>query len=301
MEKIFVLMGGCSNERAISLDSGRNIAAALRTLGKYEVVETDLEKESLAGVDLSGADKVYIALHGGWGESGGVQAELDKLRIPYTGPGAKASRLAMDKIATKSVLDKCNIPTAPWAVVSPGASACPIALPAVVKPPRDGSSVGISKVSCADDWAKALELAAKAQGGEGDILVEAFIPGREMTVGIVGGQALPAIEIVTPRGWYGYEEKYLSEETRYPFVDAAEAEKLGLASLALEAWEATGCRGVARVDFRISPEGKAYVLELNTSPGFTSHSLVPKAGMKTGLSFAEVCDKILSQASYDHE
>ncbi len=302
MEKIFVLMGGCSSEREISLLSGRNIAEGLRSVGKYEVVEIDLKEESLDGVNLAGASKVYIALHGGWGESGGVQKALDRLGIPYTGPGAKASQIAMDKIATKRILDAHSIPTAPWATVAADAPVCPLALPAVVKPPCDGSSVGITKVSHPEEWRGALEAAAKAMSSNGgEILVEAFIPGREMTVGVVGGEALPAIEIVTPNGWYGYDEKYNSDETRYTFVDEEEAKRLNLSGIAIAACDAIGCRGVTRVDFRVTPEGKVYVLELNTSPGFTSHSLVPKAGMKTGLSFGQVCDLILSKASCDHE
>lgn len=302
MEKIFVLMGGCSSERDISLLSGRNIAEGLRSLGKYEVVEIDLKEESLASVDLSVASKIYIALHGGWGESGGVQKELDRLGIPYTGPGAKASQIAMDKIATKRILDKNSIPTAPWTTVTADAPVCPLALPVVVKPPCDGSSVGITKVSRPEEWRGALAAASSVMSPDSkEILVEAFVPGREMTVGVVGGKALPAIEIVTPHGWYGYDEKYNSNETRYPFVDEEEAKRLKLSEIAIAACDAIGCRGVTRVDFRVTPEGEVYVLELNTSPGFTSHSLVPKAGMKTGLSFGQVCDLILSKASCDHE
>lgn len=296
-KRIAVLMGGTSNEREISLLSGRNIVDALKCLGKYDVIPVILDKDNLDALP-SGVDAAYIALHGGWGESGGVQAALDALRIPYTGPGAEASRIAMDKIKTKLVLEMKGVPTAKWSLASPGTPSSPLPLPVVVKPPCDGSSVGISKVSRPEEWAKALETALAAQGGAGDVIVEEFIPGREMTVGIIGGEALPVIEIVAKGGWYGYEEKYYSEETRYPFF---EDEPLAsrLRETALKAYEALGCRGVTRVDFRVSPLGRCYVLELNTSPGFTSHSLVPTAGMKTGLSFAEVCDKILSQAKFD--
>ena len=168
------------------------------------------------------------------------------------------------------------------------------------EPPRDGSSVGISKVSSPEEWPQALAAARKAQGGRGEVLVEAFVPGRETTVGLIGGQALPAIEIVTPSGWYGYEDKYLSEKTRYPFLEDG-ALCARLKDLAAKTYRAMGCRGVARVDFRVDHDGNCYVLELNTSPGFTAHSLVPKAGMKTGLTFAEVCEKILMEADYDHE
>lgn len=303
MEKIAVLMGGTSSEREVSLVSGRNVAEALASLGKYEVVPVDLKADSLEGMP-EGVSRAYIALHGGWGENGGVQAALDAKKIAYTGPGAMSSRVAMDKIKTKMVLEMKGVPTASWSLASPGTESSPLPLPVVVKPPCDGSSVGISKVSRADEWLPALDAALAAQGGTGEVLVEEFIPGREMTVGIIDGEPLPVLEIVAKNGWYGYDEKYNSNETRYPFygeegsplIPGCPPEKIQ--KMALDAYNALGCRGVTRVDFRISPVGRCYVLELNTSPGFTSHSLVPKAGMKTGISFAEVCDKILSCAKF---
>ena len=303
MEKIAVLMGGTSSEREVSLVSGRNVAEALASLGKYEVVPVDLKADSLEGMP-EGVSRAYIALHGGWGENGGVQAALDAKKIAYTGPGAMSSRVAMDKIKTKMVLEMKGVPTASWSLASPGTESSPLPLPVVVKPPCDGSSVGISKVSRADEWLPALDAALAAQGGTGEVLVEEFIPGREMTVGIIDGEPLPVLEIVAKNGWYGYDEKYNSNETRYPFygeegsplIPGCPPEKIQ--KMALDAYNALGCRGVTRVDFRISPVGRCYVLELNTSPGFTSHSLVPKAGMKTGLSFAEVCDKILGCAKF---
>lgn len=297
MKKIAVLMGGTSNEREISLESGTNVAQALKSLGKYEVIPVILDSDDLSALP-DGIDAVYIALHGGWGENGQLQAELNRLKIPYTGPGAMSSRIAMDKIKTKMVLEMKGVPTAPWSLASQGTPSSPLPLPVVVKPPSDGSSVGISKVTSQDQWAGALETALAAQGGKGEVLVEEFVPGREMTVGVIDGVALPAIEIVAKNGWYGFDEKYKSSETRYPFLeDAALQDRLQ--RLAVEAYNAIGCRSVTRVDFRVSPVGRIYVLELNTSPGFTSHSLVPKAGMKTGLDFPGVCDKILSTANYD--
>ena len=174
----------------------------------------------------------------------------------------------------------------------------PLPLPVVVKPPCDGSSVGISKVSRPEDWRSALDLAFSAQGSENPVLVEEFVPGREFTVAVVDGEAWPVLEIVAPGGWYGYDEKYVSNETRYPFLEEGDlAEKLR--QIAIDAYRAVGCRGVTRVDFRVSPLGRCYVLELNTSPGFTAHSLVPKAGMRTGLTFAGVCDRILQSAATD--
>ena len=292
MKKIAVLMGGDTSEREVSLASGKNVAEALMSLGKYEVIAVDVRGESLASMpdDVEG---VYIALHGGWGENGGVQAALNERKIPYTGPGVHASQIAMDKIKTKMVLEMNQVPTAAWSLANPDTPNSPLPLPVVVKPPADGSSVGISKVTDPSQWKDAL-LNAKAD----PILVEEFIPGREYTVAVLDKVAWPTIEIVTKSGFYGYEEKYNSEETKYPFLeDASLSQKLQ--KLAVDAYAAVGCRGITRVDFRVSPLGRCYVLELNTSPGFTSHSLVPKAGMKTGLSFAEVCDTILQHADYD--
>jgi D-alanine-D-alanine ligase len=307
MKKIAVLMGGKSNEREVSLESGRNVAEALSSLGKYDVIALDLQDENLDALP-DDVDAAYIALHGGWGEDGGVQEALNARKIPYTGPGAFASRIAMDKIKTKLVLQMNGVPTAEWQLAAPDTPSSPLPLPVVVKPPCDGSSFGISKVSSPDQWKPALDAAAEAMGiatdnpgaavSRNQILVEEFIPGREFTVAVVGGEAWPPVEIVAKGGWYGYEEKYVSDDTRYPFLEDGElSEKLK--KTAVEAYNALKCRSVTRVDFRVSPIGRVYVLELNTSPGLTSHSLVPKSGMKTGLTFAEVCDKILSTAAID--
>ena len=289
-------MGGKSSEREVSLNSGKNIAEALASLGTYEVFPIDLTDENLDKLP-EGIDAAYIALHGGWGENGGVQAALDARKIPSTGSGVKASQIAMDKLKTKLVLEMKNVPSAKWDLAHPDTARSPLPLPVVVKPPCDGSSVGISKVSSEDDWPKALAAAFACQSADKPVLVEEFIPGREFTVAVVDGEAWPVIEIVAKGGWYGYEEKYTSEETKYPFLEDGELSQK-LQKLAVEAYHAVGCRGVTRVDFRVSPLGRCYVLELNTSPGFTSHSLVPKAGMKTGLTFAQVCDRILQSAKY---
>lgn len=299
-------MGGRSSEREVSLQSGRNVAEALASLGKYEVVPVDVTDDTLAALPRD-VDAAYIALHGGWGENGGVQAALDALKIPYTGPGVLASQIAMDKVKTKMVLEMKNVPTAKWSLASPDTEKPPLPLPVVVKPPCDGSSVGISKVSTESDWPKARDLAFSAITSSSQVLktsapptvlVEEFIPGREFTVAVVDGKAWPVIEIIAKDGWYGYEEKYTSNETRYPFLEDGELSSK-MQKIAVDAYRAVGCRGVTRVDFRVSPLGRCYVLELNTSPGFTSHSLVPKAGIKTGLTFAGVCDRILQSADYD--
>ena len=297
MRKIAVLMGGTSSEREVSLLSGKNVAEALASLGKYEVQAVDLKSDDLDALP-GGVDAAFVALHGGWGENGGAQAALNALGIPYTGSGVAASQIAMDKVKTKQVLERHGVPTARWALATAGAAVSPLPLPVVVKPPCDGSSVGVTKVAAPQEWAAALEAACACQPQGRPALVEEFVPGREFTVAVVDGEAWPVIEIVAKDGWYGYDEKYRSDETRYPFLEdgALSAE---LRRLAVDAYAAVGCRGVARVDFRVSPEGRCCVLELNTSPGFTAHSLVPKAGIRTGLTFAGVCDRILQGAGCD--
>lgn len=292
MKRIAVLMGGTSSEREISLLSGKNVADALSSLGKYEVIPVDITDNTLDAMPKD-IEAAYIALHGGWGENGGVQAALNALKIPYTGPGVRASRIAMDKVKTKMVLEMRNVPTAKWGLANPDTEKSPLPLPVVVKPPCDGSSVGISKVSSEEQWKPALR-----QAGTDPILVEEFVPGREFTVAVVDGEAWPVIEIVAKGGWYGYEEKYNSNETKYPFLEDGELARK-IQKIAVDAYKAVGCRGVTRVDLRVSPLGRCYVLELNTSPGFTAHSLVPKSGIRTGLTFADVCDRILQSADCD--
>lgn len=304
MKRIAVLMGGTSSEREVSLMSGKNVAEALASLGKYDVIPVDVKDDTLSAMPKD-VDAAYIALHGGWGENGSVQAALNALKIPYTGPGVLASQIAMDKVKTKMVLEMKNVPTAKWGLANPDTEKSPIPLPVVVKPPCDGSSVGISKVSNESEWITSRDLAFSTinpqtlkRSNTQTILVEEFIPGREFTVAVVDGEAWPVIEIVAKGGWYGYEEKYNSDETKYPFLEDDDlAPKMQ--KIAIDAYKAVGCRGVTRVDFRVSPLGRCYVLELNTSPGFTSHSLVPKSGIRTGLTFAGVCDRILKSADYD--
>ena len=294
-KKICVLMGGTSNERDVSLVSGKNVVDALVSLNKYDVIPVVLDRDSVE--DVPDCDACFLALHGGWGESGGVQAALDKRKIPYTGPGAKASQIAMDKVKTKMVLEMNGVPTAKWTLASPGTEASPLPLPVVVKPPCDGSSVGISKVLTAAEWKPALDAALAAQGGKGEVMVEAFIEGREMTVAVIDGAPLPVIEICAKGGWYGYDEKYNSNETRYPFPDDPFLPLVQ--QIAVDAYRACGCRGVTRVDFRIDAKNRPFVLELNTLPGMTGHSLVPKAAQQAGLSFPELCDRMIAAAKCD--
>ena len=296
MKRVAVLMGGTSSERDVSLRSGAAVVEGLRQAG-YEAVPVVLE-ENRIGALPAGVEAVFIALHGGYGENGGVQADLDRLGLPYTGPGAAASRITIDKIATKRVLDAAGVPTAPYEVLPRGCDTTSLPLPVVVKPPRDGSSVGISKVTEPGQWAAALADARKVDP-QGEALVEAFIPGREWTVGVVGYEALPVVEIQAPGGWYGYQAKYTKGLTNYVFPESPEDVPLvaQCQMLALLSFKAVGCRGVSRIDFRVTPDGRPFVLEINTIPGFTATSLLPKAAAKKGMSFSALCARLLACAA----
>lgn len=298
MKKIAVLMGGISNERKISLKSGAAVVRALRESG-CDVISVVLDKESLDALP-AGVDAVFIALHGGYGENGGVQRDLDRRRVPYTGPGRAASRLAMDKVATKRVLERADVPTAPWRLLKVGGSPQHLELPVVVKPPREGSSVGISKVVELTQLNKAMQEACAADPA-GEALVESYVPGREWTVGVLGGEALPVVEIIAPGGWYGFKEKYTEGVTDFAFPDSRrEAELISKAQgYALQAYKALGCRGVSRVDFRVTDGGDLSVLEVNTIPGMTSTSLLPRAAGKAGIKFPDLCLKLIELAAFD--
>lgn len=289
-------MGGTSSEREVSLRSGAAVVEGLREAG-FDVVPVVLDEDRIDSLP-EGVEAVFLTLHGGYGENGGVQADLDRLGMPYTGPGAAASRITIDKVTTKQVLEAAGVPTAPYEVLSQNMETTLLPLPVVVKPPRDGSSVGISKVTEERQWPAALKAARDADP-KGEVLVEAFIPGREWTVGVIGEEALPVVEIQAPNGWYGFEEKYTKGVTNYVFPDSPEDAPLVAKCqvLALLAFKAVGCRGVSRIDFRVTPEGEPYVLEINTIPGFTATSLLPKAAAHKGLSFAALCAKLLEYAA----
>ena len=293
-----VLMGGCSSEREISLTSGHAVVEGLRAAG-YRTTPVILDHESVTG-RLDGMDAAFVALHGGYGENGGVQADLDALRIPYTGSGAAASRMAMCKIATKRRLLEAGIPTAEFEVLPRGADRTHLPLPVVVKPPRDGSSVGISRVIAPADFPAAL-AEARNHDAAGEVLVETYLPGREWTVGIVGEEAFPVIEIRPPDGWYDFKAKYTRGVSQYIFPEgpAIDALTKTCRDLALAAFRVVGCRGMGRVDFRVLPDGRPFVLEINTIPGFTPTSLLPKAAARAGIDFPQLCDRILSLARCD--
>ena len=289
-KKIAVLMGGPSSEREVSLRSGAAIANGLRQKG-YEVTEVDVRGHEL---ELpAGTEAAFIALHGEFGEDGGIQSMLKSQGVPYTGSGVDSSRTAFDKVESKKIFDRQGIPTPGYEVLQRGAKRT-LKLPVVVKPVRQGSSIGLHRVFAESEWAAAFEDALKY---DADVLVEQFIDGRELTVGVVGDQVLPVVEIRAPGGFYDYEAKYTKGKTEYlvPAPITAEETK-ECQSLGLKTFKALNSRGMGRVDVRLTPHGRCYVLELNSIPGFTETSLLPKAARAAGIEFPELCDRILRLA-----
>jgi D-alanine-D-alanine ligase len=292
--RVAVLMGGDSSEREVSLDSGRNVLEALRSRGvKAEPV--DGIPALLEALAANRHDRVFNILHGGAGENGVLQGALEVLGVPYTGSGVLGSALTLDKIRTKKVWLALGLPTPRYARLSRGddvqAATAAIGLPVIVKPACEGSSVGVSRVFKAADLPKAVELAARYPG---ELLVEELISGGgEYTVGVLGEEALPTIRIVPAGEYYDYHAKYVAEDTQYicPGLEGeAEAE---MCALALAAFRAAGSSGWGRVDLMRDAAGRNYLLEVNTTPGMTSHSLVPKAARARGIDFAELVWRVL--------
>jgi D-alanine-D-alanine ligase len=304
--QVAILMGGVSSEREISLKSGQAVTAGLRQAG-YTVAPVVLERAAVPPLP-AWTEAVFLALHGSYGEDGGIQADLDALRMPYTGSGAQASRTAMDKIQTKRILLQHGVPTPRFEVLGPAETRLTnLPLPVVVKPPRDGSSVGVARVNAPDEWRAALD-AARQRDARGEVLVESYIPGREWTVGVLGDQVLPVVEIRAPDGWYGFGAKYgyadaraARPATEYLFpADECDRDLIATCQRqALKAFQAVGCRGLARVDFRVAPDGQPYMLEINTIPGFTATSLLPKAAARAGIGFVDLCARIMETARFD--
>lgn len=290
-QHVAVLKGGFSAEREVSLESGAAIANGLRKAG-YTVTEIDVTAPDFTVP--AGLEAVFIALHGTFGEDGGAQTRLTELGLPYVGADAESSQRSFDKLLTEICLRKAGVPVPESETLRRGDERT-MSLPVAVKPPRQGSSVGCSLVFNESEWIPAL---ADAFQYDDEILVQRFIPGREFTVGVVDGEVLPIVEIVTAAGWYDYTAKYKVDTTRYVIpadLDAKTAARMQ--KTALETFEALGARGFGRVDFRMTPEGEQFVLELNTIPGFTSHSLLPKAAAAAGIEFSALCDRIMKTAS----
>jgi D-alanine-D-alanine ligase len=288
--RVAVLLGGSSSEREVSLDSGRNVLEALQRRG-VDAYAVDgipaLVKELVA----ARCDRVFNILHGhhGGGEDGVLQGLLDAFKVPYTGSNVLGSSLSMDKIRTKQVWLSLNLPTPRYARLTRTddvqAAARWLGLPVIVKPACEGSSVGISRVFTEHDLAGAVALAARY---EGELLMEQLIEGEEFTVAILGDQALPTIRIVPAGSYYDYHAKYVAEDTQYICPGLQGAAEADMRALALDAFRSVGCTGWGRVDVMRDRNGANFLLEVNTAPGMTSHSLVPKAARALGVEFNEL-------------
>jgi D-alanine-D-alanine ligase len=298
--KVGVLFGGIGAERNVSLESGRCVAGALEEAG-FSVVAADVRPDALDVLEDASIDVFFPALHGTFGEDGRLQQILEDKSLLYTGSGPAASRLAFDKMASKKLFKSEGI-TVPCAVEFRGdinVRRLEEQLPHstgkyVVKPIRQGSSVGVSIVSSPRE---ALAAAKNTLAQFGDCMIEEFIAGREFTVGILRGRALPIIEIRTQNAFYDYQAKYVDEQTQFLFetiADSAVVEKISRA--AVDCFRTLGCRHFARVDFVLSQDGIPCALEVNTIPGFTSHSLLPKAAARTGLTMSDLCAGIVETA-----
>ena len=291
--KIVVMLGGPSAERKVSLNSGAGVAKALRSLG-HTVVE--LDPETPDWILPPETDAVFLALHGTYGEDGTVQAQLEKLGVPYTGCDSEASRIAFDKVLTKQRCVAAGVPTAKFLVVESAKTPWPLGWqpPLVVKPVRQGSSVGLQFVERVADWGNALSEALRY---DSQLLVEERIIGRETTVGILDGVALPIVEVCPKAGAYDYRNKYTPGNTEYfcP-ADFDSATTKRIQEVALGAFRAIGGRDYARVDVMVRANGDPVVLEVNTQPGMTETSLLPKAAAAAGIGYAELCQRMIDLA-----
>lgn len=292
--KVGVLFGGVSAEREVSLQSGQAVYTALQSKG-YQVISLDPANKDF-DEQLTTVDVAFIALHGPGGEDGKMQALLEKHGIPYTGSRVTASAVAMDKLATKRVWELAGIPTPPYVELSDESEIDGLALtyPLFVKPATEGSSIGMARVTNANELAVAFQ---NAKPYNGHVLVEQGISGAEFTVAILNGKALAPIKLETEHVFYDYDAKYIANDTRYicPCGLPAESEQL-LRKLAEQAFEAINCQGWGRVDVMQDERGHFYLLEINTVPGMTSHSLVPMAAKAEGINFADLVETILEGA-----
>ena len=308
MGKVGVLYGGRSAEREVSLMSGEGVLAALRARG-IDAHGFDPARQNLAQLAEQGYDRVFIALHGRYGEDGTLQGALEQLGIPYTGPGVMACALSMDKTMSKRVWLAHGLPTPRFMVLEKesdaarlDAAVAELGLPLMLKAPHEGSTIGISKITAAEEMRAGFDNCARY---DDTVLAEEFISGRELTVPVMGAgrdaRALPIVEIRAPQGNYDYEHKYFSDETQYLCPAPLDATlSARIQSLAVEAYRALGCSGWSRVDFMLRAGDDApFLLEINTSPGMTGHSLVPMSARAAGVSYEDLCIDILRLARLD--
>lgn len=300
--KVGVLFGGRSAEREISIMSGTGVLEALKSRG-VDAHAFDPAERSLAELADEKFDCVFIALHGRYGEDGSLQGVLEQLGVPYTGSGVMASSIAMDKIFTKKIWQHHQLPTPNYAVLTPDTELRSIpdelGLPLIIKPPHEGSTIGITKVNGYSDMKEAYALAAQF---DDEVLAEEFIQGRELTVAILGigakAYALPVIEIVAPEGNYDYQNKYFTNDTQYLCPAPIDKELTeNIQEICVAAYRALNCEGWARADVLLrASDNQPFLIEINTSPGMTGHSLVPMAARAAGMSYEDVCMEILQTA-----
>jgi D-alanine-D-alanine ligase len=308
--KVAVLMGGSSAEREVSMMSGTGVLAALKSKG-VDAHAFDPAERDLGDLKREGFQRCFITLHGRHGEDGTVQGALELLGIPYTGPGVLASAIAMDKVMTKRMWIAEGLPTPRYVVLSPehqtreDTRGVPdvLGLPLIVKPPREGSSIGVTKVRGYSDMQEAVALSVRY---DPDVLCEEFIDGEEVTCPVLGtgeqARALPVVRIVAPDGAYDYQNKYFTDEVKYHCPSGLpEAEEREIQRIVLASYRALGCRGWGRADVMIrASDRKPFLLELNTSPGMTSHSLVPMSAKAAGLSYEDLCVQLIAGAALDN-
>ena len=303
-DKVAVLLGGISAEREVSLNSGAAVLAGLRE-GGIDAHPIDPRDVDVTRLKAMGFDKAFIALHGRGGEDGSLQGLLELTGVPYTGSGVMASAISMDKLRSKLLWQGAGLPVAPWVALTRNEFESglnndviqrieALGLPVIVKPSREGSSVGMSKVEEFGALTAALALAFQH---DDEVLIEKWLSGPEFTVAMLGKEILPSIRIQPAGTFYDYEAKYLSDETKYFCPSGLEAnDEATLQNLVLKAWRALGCRGWGRIDAMLDSDGQFYLLEANTAPGMTSHSLGPMAARQAGLTFSQLVVQILELA-----
>lgn len=293
--RVAVLMGGTSSEREVSLNSGANVLEALRARG-VNAYAVDGVPALVREIDAGNVDRVFNILHGGDGENGVVQGLLQALAVPFTGPGVLGSALTLDKIRTKQVWIASGLPTPRFVRLAPGAdlraAVQELGFPVFVKPSSEGSSVGVFRILREQDLDDAVAFAA---GYAGELLMEQMVVGEEYTVGILGDNALPSIRIVPAGEWYDYHAKYIADDTQYLCPGLEGEDEQAIRALSLAAFRAAGCSGWGRVDVMRDRVKGLQLIEVNTAPGMTSHSLVPKAAACLGADFPELCWRILEQ------
>jgi D-alanine-D-alanine ligase len=309
--KVAVLMGGKSAEREVSLMSGAGVLKALQSKG-VDAHAFDPAERDLVELKRKGFKRCFIALHGRFGEDGTVQGALELLGLPYTGSGVMASAISIDKVMTKRVWIAEGIPTPRYTLLHRGAYGRDdvigipddLGLPLIVKPAREGSSIGVAKVQGYSEMQAAVDAAAAL---DADVLCEQFVAGDEVTCPVLGtgetARALPVIRIVAPEGNYDYQNKYFTDDTKYLVpCGLPEGEEAAIQEIVLKAYRVLGCRGWGRVDVMIDAASrKPSLLEINTSPGMTGHSLVPMSARAAGISYEELCLQLLADASLDQE